>query len=56
MANDSNLSRPTKGNESPPIKQHHRMALGERANGQSNPYGAAKASTVKKVANQPKTY
>lgn len=57
MANDSNLSRPTKNNETAPIKMHHRLALGEKGvNGQSNPYGAAKVSTVKKVANQPKTY
>lgn len=54
--NDSHISQPTKNNETAPIRQHHRMALGDRVNGQSNPYGAAKASTVKKVANQPKTY
>lgn len=55
--NDSHISQPTKGNEKSPLRQHVRLALGEKSvNGQSNPYGAAKASTTKRVANQPKTY
>lgn len=49
--NDSNLSKPTKGNEKPPIGQHHRMALGEKVSGESNPYGAKVASTTNRVAN-----
>ena len=53
---DSNLSKPTKNNEKAPLPMHKRLALGEKVNGQSNPYGAAKASTDKRIANQPKTY
>lgn len=34
-----------------PLKQHHRMATGERVNGQSNPNGAARGDTDCKVAN-----
>lgn len=56
MASDSNLSRPTTGNEKPPIRQHKRLAMGMKVDGQTNPYGAAKGSTTKTVANAPKTY
>lgn len=55
---DSHLStgkHPDEG--SPPVKQHHRLALGEKVTGTSNPYGTAKASTANKVANNGgKTY
>lgn len=55
--NDSQLSKPTKGNEKPPIPQHKRLALGDKVSGQSNPYGTAKGSTTNKIANnQGKTY
>ena len=54
--NGSHLSQPTKGNEKNPISQHHRLALGEKVNGQSNPNGAEKGSTEKKVANARCTY
>jgi hypothetical protein len=37
--------------ESPPERQHHRLAKGERVTGQSNPYGAEKGSTEDKLAN-----
>ena len=54
--NASNLSRPTKDNERPPIPQHKRLALGEKLDGRSNPYGASKGNTQKKVGNSPVTY
>ena len=54
---DSHISKPTKGNEKPPIKQHHRMALGDKVSGESNPYGASKPNTANRVANNAgKTY
>jgi hypothetical protein len=53
---DHNLSRPTKNNEKPPLPQHTRLALGEKVTGTSNPYGAAKGNTTKKVGNAPCTY
>ena len=54
---DSHLSKPTKGNEKSPLRQHHRMALGEKVSGESNPYGAAKGNTTNRVANNSgKTY
>lgn len=46
--NDSHASQPSKGHESPPIPQRKRNALGERVNGMSNPYGAARPSTEDK--------
>ena len=49
-ANDSHISKPSKGNETPPLPQHKRMALGQKVNGQSNPNGG-KGSTTNKVAN-----
>ena len=49
--NDSNISRPSKGNERAPIPMHKRLALGEKVDGQRNPFGAEKGSTECKVAN-----
>lgn len=53
---DSHISKPTKGNEHAPLPQHKRMALGDRVTGETNPNGAAKASTTKRVANARCTY
>lgn len=54
--NDANLSRRS-GAEEPagPTRQRHRMACGEKVNGQTNPNGG-QASTENKVAGQSKTY
>lgn len=57
--NDSNLSRPTKNNETPPLPQHKRMALmgTSKVNGMKNPFGAEKGSTTNRIANdERKTY
>jgi hypothetical protein len=55
--NDSHLStgpkqRPSEG----PVKQHHRLAMGEKVAGTSNPEGS-KAPTDNRIGNnQGKTY
>lgn len=57
MANDSNLSRRTeaKPSESEGVRQHHRLALGLRVNGQTNPNGAP-PDTSNKIAGQKKNW
>lgn len=55
MSNDasqnSHLSQRRGNPEKVPLKQHHRLATGEKVSGTSNPYGAAKGSTTDKIAN-----
>ncbi len=43
MANDSNLSKPSEKavDEKDAVRQHHRLALGEKTDGQANPNGGA---------------
>ena len=43
--------------ETGPLKQHHRLATGERVTGKDNPNGASVAPTDNKIANgKGKTY
>lgn len=51
--NDAHASTGGKGNERAPVKQHHRMATGQKVNGQSNPYGADKPDTSDKCHGKP---
>lgn len=37
--------------ETGPLRQHHRMATGDKVSGKDNPNGAASAPTDNKVAN-----
>jgi hypothetical protein len=56
MADDSHISRPDPHAQPPgPVKQHHRMAMGDKVNGTSNPNGAG-PDTSNKIAGQTKQY
>jgi hypothetical protein len=55
--NESNLSTDRGNHETPPTKQHHRLALGEKVTGMSNPNGAERGPTDNRIGNnQGKTY
>lgn len=58
MSNESNLSRGERAVDErvAPLPQHHRLAVGDKVNGQTNPNGAPRASTDKKVGNANCTY
>ena len=56
--NDSHLSQKgsQQANEKVGVRQHHRLAIGERVDGMKNPNGGA-ASTKNRIGNnQGKTY
>lgn len=56
--NDSHLSVGDKQNPAAgAVKQHHRMAMGEKITGTSNPNGAKSGPTDNRIANnEGKTY
>lgn len=49
--NDSHLSQGNKTGDADPLKQKHRNALGEKVDGQTNPYGADSGDKSNKIAN-----
>lgn len=53
--NDSNISKPGDDQPPGPVKQHHRLALGEKVSGTSNPNGAS-PDTKNLIAGQKKNW
>jgi len=47
----SHLSTGREDVETGPLKQHHRMAVGDKVSGKDNPNGATVASTESTIAN-----
>lgn len=54
---DSHFPNPSgKSADTAPMRQHHRLAQGEKISGENNPNGAQTGPTDKKIGNAPKTY
>lgn len=55
--NDSHLSMGDKEKSDAPVRQHHRLAVGEKVSGTSDPYGAKSGPTDNRIRNnEGKTY
>lgn len=53
---DSHLSTGSKEGNEAPVRQHHRLAVGEKVSGETNPNGAPVGDKAKKIANAKVNY